>query len=156
MSMMRRMRSEEDVSALRQALATTPLLAVYGTLRRGLWNSPIFGSAARIAARDTVAGYRMRQTAPGPQGGIPAVFGSGPDSLVTVEVFDFSTIEDEDDRLARFYRIEAMELGCGYERRLITTLGGHRAWMYAMPPERGTYFAFDVPSGDWLNYTGVQ
>lgn len=81
-------------------------VAVYGTLKSGLYNHSMLGVGAELLFKDTVRGMCIST------GSIPFFHKEGEDSIV-VEVYELST--------NTFSKISSMELDCGYEMVEVNT-----------------------------------
>ena len=120
-------------------------LAVYGTLRRGHHNWQwALSDATILQESDLLSGYSMRT-----HGGFPAIFETCPADRVVVDVIDLA---DVPDREVIMQRIDRMEMGCGYTKRLVRTEAGHYAWTYVMPADRAGRFPTAIEDGDWNSY----
>jgi gamma-glutamylcyclotransferase (GGCT)/AIG2-like uncharacterized protein YtfP len=127
---------------MKEVLERCKSAAFYGTLLEGHGNWAYFLNAPATKKDLTLSGYSMRTF-----GGYPAIFEADPDSEVKVEVFDMSEFGE-----GVFESIDHMELGAGYERRLVTLSDSSRAWVYVMPTSRVEYFNIEIPDGSWNTY----
>lgn len=116
---------------------------VYGTLRTGHYNNAwCFEGVAPLVAVDTIDGYEMRT-----HGYFPAIFEAGADQHIVVDVLDISNVHSE-----VLSRVDGMEFGCGYEKRQVTTNGGHTGFLFVMPRREIDSFPLPIPSGDWNDH----
>lgn len=111
---------------LRMAIADTPLVAVYGTLKQGFNNAHWLNGARRLGSETTRA---LTLYDIGPYPGAKWQ----PSKGVTIEVYEVSVGQlAQLDRLED-YRINAPAQG-EYDRQQIATRFG-RAWVYLYNPE---------------------
>ena len=127
------------------------ITAAYGTLRLGHGNYRwAYGSnnVECIAQATTLTGYKMRT-----HGGFPAIYSTDSDEdTVVVDVFDVatSTIDDPDDILDT---VDSMEIGAGYDKRLVQLDNGMMAYVYTYTREKAhAQMQDDVDSGEWEVY----
>jgi GntR family transcriptional regulator/MocR family aminotransferase len=132
-----------------------PVVAVYGTLRRGERNHPLLGSSELLGS-GSIGGRLFGLPGNGERPyGYPA-FVPGSDGRVVVEVYRLPNAA----LLGRLDELEAYdprdEAGSEYLRRRVPVLEGpvHDAWVY---PFAGTLplTAEPIPSGDWLMVPGI-
>ena len=121
-------------------------LACYGTLRYGHGNHNWFlRDVLMCSAGSMITGYTMSTF-----GGYPAVFSTGnEEDVIIVDVFDLSTAPEPESLLRS---IDAMEIGAGYRRDVVTTTSGLEVYLYVMLDEDKEYFPEEIPSGDWNDY----
>ena len=133
------------------AIGERPIIAVYGTLRRGERNHELLGGSEMLG-RGTIAGRILEMPRGGERPyGYPA-FIPGGDGRVVVEVYRLPDAA----LLSRLDELEAYdprdEAGSEYLRRRLPVLDGPvpEAWVY---PVAGTLpaGAEPIPSGDWLD-----
>lgn len=117
------------------------LVAVYGSLRKGLHNHRVISEAEYIS-KGVVKGFGMYCL-----GLYPAILRTGKKTDVVVEVYDVtSSIMDNLDSLEGFPRY--------YNRKLVpVSVDGEQlvAWIYYMEGELDADF---VECGDWAKYVG--
>jgi gamma-glutamylcyclotransferase (GGCT)/AIG2-like uncharacterized protein YtfP len=121
--------------------------AVYGSLRVGQYNwEHSFKHARLIHASDKVKGFTMRTN-----GGFPAAFRTDDLSKeIEVDVFDLSSLDPSITQA-----VDRMEDGAGYDLITVVTEAGYEVGMYVMKDDSAYRFPTPVPSGNWLDYTGV-
>jgi gamma-glutamylcyclotransferase (GGCT)/AIG2-like uncharacterized protein YtfP len=116
-------------------LKESNLVAVYGSLRRGLGNHG-FLRESNLLSTEQVSGFLMKSL-----GGYPAVFHDDPDKVITIEVYE---VPEKSMR-----GLDSLEgHPAWYRRELIETSQGE-AWIYVMQRE---YQRPVVESGDWVQY----
>lgn len=119
------------------------LVAVYGTLRKGLYNHRLIQDAPQVLVMQ-IQGFKMRSL-----GAFPIVEYAPQDSMITAEVYHLT-----DHELEMCDRLEGHPTW--YERTKIGALnmgdGAEDLQMYVMP--NGKYPNDEiVESGDWVKFT---
>lgn len=119
------------------------LIAVYGSLRKGLYNNKRYMGGAKLLGVETIWGFDMYSL-----GSYPYIIeGEG---KVIFEIYDVP-----DDAAAD---IRDMELGANYQESQVET-GFGTAIIYVMTGERHAWYGRRgrhtlVPKGDWRKHSG--
>lgn len=122
----------------------THYMAVYGTLRKGLYNHHRLGKDRDFIGEGIVKGFGMYS-----RGAFPALSREGERTDVVVELYHIS-----DEALISVDALEGYP--SFYTRKLCPILiNGETvpAWVYYMKGKPNNKF---VPSGDWVQYVGAE
>lgn len=117
----------------------TKLVAVFGSLRTGLWNNPILESSQLLGITKTASVFTLKDL-----GSFPGLLHVG-NTAVVVEVYEV----DNEQTWARLDRLEGYPNF--YNRMIIETEFGY-AWLYYNPLTDRYLNTETVESGDWVEY----
>ena len=120
------------------------LVAVYGSLRKGLHNHPMI-KGGNLLGYGTVSGYKMYSI--GSFDSYPYIVPSGKEEdKIVVEVYEIPP--------HIYSSVHAMEFGAGYDYEYIDIPEIGEATLYIM----GDYIAGtkQIPDGDWAKYKGFN
>lgn len=117
-------------------MTTKTLVAVYGSLRRGLHNHVLLEQADYVS-RETLPGFKMYSMS-----AYPYITPTDPSDEILVELYLVTTEE--------LSRLDTLEGYPGfYSRKLVATSQGN-AWIYFISTDNPT--EPPVTSGDWFSY----
>lgn len=114
------------------------LVAVYGSLRKGLHNHQLLAQATQLGTA-TIGGFKMYS-----MGGFPFITheDATPSDTITIEVYEVTPIE-----MRRLDNLEGYP--SFYNRELVDTKFG-KAWIYFIDGDKEGYPP--VSNGDWFQY----
>lgn len=129
------------------------LMAVYGTLSTGYWNSRLLDGHKSLGST-RVTGYKLYRG--GYPGSVPFASKTGnPEDVIVVELFEVNA----HDFPSTWVHVDSLEGHPDwYRREVVTTEAGLDAWMYVYPVDVLQEYPMrnEVTGGDWVVEQGDE
>lgn len=127
---------------------TQTLFGFYGSLRKGEYNYMHllkFQEGVVYKVTTTIPGYKLYSL-----GAYPAIRPSGDSRPLTIDIFEITNNKVKS-------RIDGMEIGAGYERKLVT-VDGESVLIYVGGEHYDNWLSEDslIPDGNWANRNNTR